>query len=53
MWSLTLVTTTNSSFTFIDNPLTRKMSEMAPYLTVTSGFRGPEMQESDYIHSRQ
>jgi hypothetical protein len=43
IWSLTLVTVTRSSFNFIDNPLIRKMSETAPYLTVTSGFRGPEM----------
>jgi hypothetical protein len=47
IWSLTLLTATNNSFNFIDNPLTRKMSEMAPYLTVTSGLRGPEIQESD------
>jgi hypothetical protein len=40
---LTLVTAPKSSSNFIDSPLTRKMSETAPYLTVTSGFSGPEI----------
>lgn len=40
---LTFVTALKSSSSFIDSPLTRKMSETAPYLTVTSGFSGPEI----------